>query len=253
MHFGFEFVDGTYKEYIPSIFKAFGKYELHRMFISQYNAHVKKEFYIKPLHVKGCESIFEIFVRKIDELLKDDSFKKCHLSKKLIDSYRRKDFQTIQANYGTMPTHIGAQFIFMIFAKEIKGLLFNAKDFFSNYVYDKIQKKHKEKNVLFYEDFIVMEFSKSERVGIYPSFKYMETQKPYLADEDIKNAFKILQKYSLTKLFIAYPKNSDFTKHIVVEHGMCSTRLTLVPYAISNKIVYNSRQNLKKTKEIRCH
>lgn len=253
MYFGFEFVEGRYKEYIPSIFKTFSKDELYRMFISQYNAHVKTEFCINPLHVKGCGAIFEIFARKIDELLRDDSFEKCHLSRKLIDTYEKQVFENIKVTHSTMPTHLGAQFIFMIFAKEVKGLLFNAEDFFTNYVYDKIQKRHKDKNVLFYEDFIVMEFSESERVGIYPSFKHMDTHKPYLADKDIKNAFKILSKYALSKLFIAYPKNSDFTKHIVVEHGMCDTRLTLVPYAISNKIVYNSRQNLKKTKEIKCH
>lgn len=239
MYFGFEFVDGAYKEHVPAIFRLFSKYELYCIFISQYNAYVKSEFRITPLHAKGCDTLFEVFENKIRMFLEDDTLFKCDYSKEIIKCYESGNFNGIKMRYGTMPTHEAAKLLFMIFAKEISGLLFDAKDFFCNYVYDKVQRRHKEKKALFFDDFMVMEFSKEERIGIFPSFRHMDTYKPYLADEDIRRAFRVLKCHRLSKLFITYPKNGFFRKHMVVKHQVCATRLTLVPYAISNKIVYN--------------
>lgn len=250
MYFGFENSHNKYKEYVPSIFQPLSKYELYCTFISQYNAHVKSEFRISPLHVKGCDTLFEVFKNKINSLLEDDSIFKCDHSKQVIEQYRSGNFSEIKLIRSTMPTHEAARLIFMIFAKDMSGLLFDARDFFCNYVYDKVQKRHKEKNVLFYDNFMIMEFSKDHRIGILPSFRHMDTHKPYLADDDIKEAFRVIRHHSLNKLFITYPKNVVFRKHMVVRHQVCNARLTLVPYAISNKIVYNSKQNFNKIKEI---
>lgn len=239
-------VRGSYKEHIPSIFETFLQEELYYMFVSQYNAYVQQEFRINPLHVKGCKTLLDIFKKKIDGLISDDSFPRCAFSKELIRLYTHQEFEKIRVSQNILPTHIAAKFIFMVFANETNGLLFDGKDFFCNYVYDKVQKRHKDKSVLFYDDFMIMEFSKEQRVGIFPSFKRMNTYKPYLADEDIRRALRVLNDHALSKLFITYPKNSDFRKHIVVEHQVCKARLTLVPYAISHKIVYNSKQTFYK-------
>lgn len=241
MYFGFEIEDGLVLEYTPSIFKHFSKQDLFQMFFSQYNACVEKELRVASKSVREKKGYLACFDSKISFLLHDDSFKSCPLSCEIIRLYKQRNYRKLQEKMGQVPFHPAAKLISMIYSKTSPGLLFASEDFFSNYVFDKIQRRHPEKKVLFQDGFIIFKAGQNEKVGVMPSFKHMDTYRPNLANEDIKKAFEILEMHELTRLFIAYPKNQTFKKHMAVEHCRCSAKLTLVPYAISNKIVYNSK------------
>ncbi len=84
-------------------------------------------------------------------------------------------------------------------------------------------------------------------VAVMPSFKYMNMNEPHLANEEIKKAYKMLEKINVGKFYIAFPKNEDFKRHIVVKQSDndINSKLSLIPYSISHKIVYNNKSKTK--------
>lgn len=239
MYFGFIFTKHFVKEEFPSLFSSMDKKDCRKMFLAQYNACVQNELKILPKNAFKYENLYDIFCAKINELIKQKALT-CDLSRYLIKAYMQKDFDKLNKIYISIPTNPAAKLIQMIFAKEHMGLRFLASMFFSNYVYDKIAKRQSDKHVIQKNNLIVVQKDKCDIMAVMPVFKYVRLDKAYLANDDIKKAMNIIRDSNYERLFIAYPRHEEFTKHIVVQHAL-SSKLTLVPYSISNKIVCNSK------------
>lgn len=248
MYFGFFIYKDAVKELIPNLFSSMPKEEVRRIFITEYNAYVDEVFRINPQNVYEHESLKEIFDDKIQDLLSCEKTITCENSKNILNAYEKKDFSQLEKLCLSKPIFSSAKLIQMIYAKADKGLCFNASDMFCNFVYDKISKRHRDKNVTFENHLIIVEKDGNEIMGIMPYFKYMQKNDPHLADNEIQKAYEILSLRNIKRLFVAYPRNEDFTKHINVKCSLLEEKqLTLVPYSITHKVVYNStNQFIKK-------
>lgn len=249
MFFGFNVNDDGVKEITPTLFDFATKEARRVFFVSQYNTCVKESFRISPLHVKGCANLHELFVKKIKHLSKDKTLPMCENSKKILYHFFAGDFVSMQKFCFARVENDAAKLAQMIYAKEDKGLCFEADMLFCNYVYEKIQKRHKDKKVVFKNGIITVFKDGREIIGVMPCFKYVNMQECEKADDEIKRAYALLDGGNLEKLFIAYPRNDEFTRHIVVKksHNDTKSRLTLVPYSISHRVVCKSQKtNLKK-------
>lgn len=251
MNFGFLFLDDGVVEISPSLFDFASKEECRKIFIAQYNACVQKDLQIKPVRVLEYENLYELFYSKIVELINDTNLPTCKLSEYIIDSFINQKFIDLKTLHVNLPLNPAAKLIQMIYAKDEIGLTFNASMLFSNYIYDKIYRLHRDKSVTFEDGLIIIKKDNNEILGIMPSFKYVKMSKPHEMDNEIKIAFDILKRRNIEKVYIAFPKNEEFKKHIIVKQDENdeSSRLTLVPYAITHKIACNSMKKTSKQGE----
>lgn len=244
MFFGFLFEDGEASELVPAIFKQLSLVDRHKIFITQYNAAVACELKIRVDSLTKSESLLDIFVNKIYSLINDKSLIYCDLSVYLIDSFLQNKTYMLNTCFAKVPIHPAAKLIQMIWCKEDQGLYFKSSWLFCNYVYEKISKCHQDKDVMYKDGLIVVSKYQEDLVAVMPSFKYVCMNQPQLADKEIKRAYRILEQRDVKKFYIAFPKHKNFKRHIVVKYGNSdnSSKLTLVPYAISHKIVYNKNR-----------
>lgn len=246
MNFGFLLNDGV-REITPSLFDYASKEECRKIFITQYNSCVEEYLQIKPLKALTCENLYNLFYDKILELINDENLPTCKVSLDTIDKFLSGDFEALKTLHVSIPLNPAAKLIQMIYTKEEVGLTFDASMLFSNYIYDKISRLHKDKSIIFEDGLIIIKKDNCEILGIMPSFKYVKMSKPQDMDNEIKKAFGILKRRDIKKVYIAFPKNEEFRKHIVVKQSDNddSSRLTLVPYAITHKVVCNSLRKNK--------
>ena len=115
------------------------------------------------------------------------------------------------------------------------GVCFDADVMFSWFVYDKISRKHFDKKVYLEDGIIFAELDGKKLFGVLPSFKEISKDRFHLADYEISKAIKALDSGELDRMFVVFPRNEKFLKHIEVECNpyVCAGKLKLVPYTIS--------------------
>ncbi|MDR0761619.1 MAG: hypothetical protein LBF13_01065 [Campylobacteraceae bacterium] len=243
MLFGFEKMDGKWIERVPALFHSFSRKEQREFFINQYNCCVGKNERIAFKGDLGCFSLFEIFQNEIFSRLNV----KNHLrpnTLKLFDPYSavlialflKKDFDklraVIKAN-ALLPKLPQAMLIFRIFSSENYGIIFDAKALFSEFVLEKIARKNPDKAVYFKDDLIVIEKDGECLLSIMLCFKRFDKDKMYLMKDEIDEAWRKIAKSNIKFLYIVFPKNSAFKRHIEVKNPCFADSLVkLVPYTI---------------------
>ncbi len=247
MDFGYYLLDGGIKEITPYIFSHLPKLDCRKIFINFYNSCVEQELKIRSAKICENQNLHEIFLQKIGEILQNEDENDCKISKLIIKNYINKDYQSLKKLYPKMPKNKAAKLILMLYGKDEIGLHFNASMLFTNYIYDKISRLHGDENVTFEDGLIILKKNGKEILGVMPSFKYVKMSKPQEMENEIKTAFEILQKRDTQKLFIAFPRNEEFTKHLAVKQYSSDedTKLTLVPYAITHKSSCNFSKHSK--------
>lgn len=242
MQYGFSVTkDGSF-DIVPRIFRHLSSTERIMQFLVQYNSCVEKELQIPVKFGKNAVNIESAFKMQISSLLKQESLKFakadsfCIYSAKLIECFLKQRYFNIPLEF-IQPKHPAARLIQMIYAKESLGLSFDASYLFSQYVFNKISKRHLDKKVYLENDIIILENNRKKLLGVMAFFKYISCKKTHLAQSEIRKAQEKLQSENLPYLFLVYPRNKEFRKHIEIKS--CSTReckLKLVPYTITNKI-----------------
>ncbi len=237
MNFGYLINEECCIEIAPSLFNFATSHERRKIFITLYNSCIEQN--LKINYIKQSKNLHEMFLCKINELIENKNFSYCPISKKIIKSYLSQDFKSLKCVYSKLPIHPAAKLILMIYCHD--GVIFNASMLFANFIYDKMLKLHKDKEVIFENELIVVKKDECEILGIMPSFKYVKMSKPQEMDNEIARAFDILQNRNIQKLFIAFPKNEEFTRHLVVKQYSEDekAKLTLVPYAITHQMACN--------------
>ncbi len=247
MDFGYFLTNRGIQETTPSIFDFADKKERRKIFLVLYNSCVDEELKINYRFIDSNLSLHEIFSQKIEELMKKFDTNSCNISKIILKNYENKNYKSLQTIYPKIPLNPAAKLIQMIYKNEQVGLNFDGAMLFANYIYDKILALHKDKNVTFEDELIIVKKDEEEILGVMPSFKYIKTSNPKCAEEEINKAFNILQNRDIKKLFIAFPKNEEFTRHLAVKQYSENedVKLTLVPYAITHKSACNFSQHSK--------
>ncbi|KEA46110.1 hypothetical protein CR66_02545 [Campylobacter mucosalis] len=229
-------------ETTPSIFLKLSKRARLYNFLVLYNACVDKNFQI-PIKYALSNSIKEAFSAYIDDLLSNTTLKKntlkefCITSNKLIISYKNQNFSNIK-KIAKEPKYKVAKLIKMLYTNGEFELIFDANFMFSQFVYDKISKKHFDKNVYFQDSAIIIESGNmKQKLCIIPSFKEFNIENSNQLAREIEYATQFLQNEKCESVYVVTPRHSNFKRHIEVRHcNFADKCIKIVPYTISNKI-----------------
>ncbi|WP_133169623.1 hypothetical protein [Campylobacter blaseri] len=237
MNFGFLIGRG---ELIPEIFSCLDKKDIFLYFLTQFNAYVQKELTVPLQYVLNLNSLEEIFEAKIQILLNNldiNHIKKiCPLSAEIIHNYKNKSFK--DKIILDIPYFSVAKLIKMIYFKETPGLVFNSKDFFINYVFSKIQKMHKDKEVIVEENVLYLTKNDGKVLCVMPSFSEFNREKEGTFDRDLRKAFNMCKENM--DIYLVLPRQKKLCRHIEIKGCNSSGKeksIKVVPYSINNKII----------------
>ena len=237
MNFGFLLDIG---EITPSIFSKTSRQKKAEIFINLYNACVDCELKIPLKYAKSDMKISQIFDMRIDELCKFDTqgLRKisvfCTASNLIIKAYKQGGIQAVPSLVN-QPKHKAAKLINLIHSQN--GICFDADVMFSQFVYDKIRRKHFDKSVYFQDGIIFVELGGKNIFGVMPCFKEITKERFHLVSCEISKGFSLLNAMQLDKMFIVAPRNENFLRYIEVKNGYEYVKsLRLVPYTISHHI-----------------
>ena len=239
------------KEYLPKDFDEFNSViRLRQLFLSLSNNILKCTCnFTKYEQVKFAKySLKFAFVNKIANLMpfsfiktnqnqKHTSFNFCINSTKIINNYLNPNNKNLIfiPNKNLLPV---AKLISHCFINNNMQLLIDKHLLFHEFVLKKIKKLHSDKIVIDLGDSICIKSEDFVGLKIYTSWKDIEVKKPNIKDE-LENAIKSIKKGEYFQIYLAYPKNSEFTKQIPVfvdELKNKEYQIKAIPYSLRSII-----------------
>lgn len=238
---------GFYKntEYLPNSFDEFNsKYKLRKLFLnlsnnilgsfcffSKYEQKFLSNIPLNKVFSYKIKSMLPIsFVRK-NKLISSKRFNVCINSTRIINNYF--DYKVSLDGFVIQNDLIPvAKLISTCFIQNSFQLLINKNLLFHEYVLRKIRKLHGNSRVIDLGDSICLK-KDSVMIKIYTSWKHIETKNPNIGKE-LESAIECIKKDEYYQIYLAYPKNENFTKHILVnvkdlKHK--EYRIKAVPYS----------------------
>lgn len=164
-------------------------------------------------------------------------FNLCINSTKIINNYlnpKNKDLLFI-SNKQLLPL---AKLISICFSNNKMQLLIDKDLLFHEFVLKKIKKLHSDKIVIDLGDSICIKSEDFVGVKIYTSWKDIEVKKPNIQDE-LEDAIKSIKKGEYYQIYLAYPKNDEFKKHIPIyvdELKNKEYQIKAIPYSLRSII-----------------
>ncbi|BAK74139.1 MAG: hypothetical protein AB7S49_07435 [Arcobacter sp.] len=167
-------------------------------------------------------------------------FKFCINSTKIINNYLNPNKKTslFISNKQLLPI---AKLISICFTNNNLQLLIDKHLLFHEFVLKKIKKLHIDKTVIDLGDSICIKSKDFVGLKIYTSWKDIEVKKPNIKDE-LKGAIKSIKKGEYFQIYLAYPKNNEFTKQIPVyvdELKNEEYQIKAIPYSLRSIIKNN--------------
>ena len=216
------------KEYLPKDFDEFNSViRLRQLFLSLSNNILKCTCnFTKYEQVKFAKySLKDAFSNKIANLMPFNfvkapkkqnlhNFKLCVHSTKIINNYLNPNNKNLLlfSNKNLLPV---AKLISQCFINNKMQLLIDKHLLFHEFVLKKIRKLHRDKIVIDLGDSICIKSEDFIGLKIYTSWKDIEVNKPNIKDE-LEDAIKSIKKGEYFQIYLAYPKNSEFTKQIPI-------------------------------------
>ena len=226
-------------EITPNIFAKLDRLSRAKIFIALYNSGVESELKI-PLSYAKFLNFKEIFEARINFLLRGKclNFKPadrfCFSSNIIINAYLKGDFSKIKF-IAKEPKMAAAKMIKMLYASGEFELCIDAAQMFCQFVYDKIRLRHQDKEVVLNGGVISVKKDGKNLLSVMPSFKKVSFDDMRNLNDDIDRAVGVLG-HECEMVYIVFPRNEEFRRHVEVRH--CCTRglIKLVPYTIISKI-----------------
>lgn len=165
------------------------------------------------------------------------SFKLCVNSTKIINNYLNPNIKKsiFISNKNLLPV---AKLISHCFINNKMQLLIDKHLLFHEFVLKKIKKLHSDKIVIDLGDSICIKSENFVGLKIYTSWKDIEVKKPNIKDE-LEDAIKSIKKGEYYQIYLAYPKNNEFTKQIPVfvdELKNKEYQIKAIPYSLRSTI-----------------
>jgi hypothetical protein len=205
----------------------FSKYEQSKL-----SKHPLKEAFSYKI-----KNLMPISFIKINKNKSSKSFKLCINSTKIINNYlnpKKKNLIFIP-NKNLLPL---AKLISICFTNNKMQLLIDKHLLFHEFVLKKIKKLHSDKTVIDLGDSICIKSEDFVGLKIYTSWKDIEIKKPNIKDE-LEDAIKSIKKGEYYQIYLAYPKNDEFTKQIPVfvdELKNKEYQIKAIPYSLRSII-----------------
>lgn len=241
MNFGYSSSAG---EITPSIFRELKTCKRTKLFLSLYNSCVESDLQI-PLSRVNCGGIKAAFKSQINFMLSPFGYRLnsrvksiCLVSSAIINAYLSKDSQRLCSvinSLSSIPCLSVARLIQSCFAGGKFNIMINASKVFNSYVYDKISKKHLDKNVYMRDSAIFIEQNDRLLLAVLPKFSSIDSSDSNSAKSEIIEAMELLKSSKAEQVYIVCPRQTNFKRHIEVCH--CHDgRIKIVPYSIAQSI-----------------
>ncbi len=237
------------KEYLPKDFDEFNSLNrLRQLFLNLSNNILRSYCHFSKYEQRKLSTISleKAFSYKIKNMLpisfikvqKRSSmvFNFCPISTKIINNYFNKKSTTIFiSNKRLLPV---AKLISICFVNNKMQVLIDKHLLFHEFVLKKIKKLHSDKIVIDLGDSICIKSKDFIGLKIYTSWKDIEVKKPNIKDE-LESAIKSIKKGEFYQIYLAYPKNNEFTKQIPVyvdELKNKEYQIKAIPYSLRSII-----------------
>jgi len=239
------------KEFLPKDFDEFNSITRLRQLFLNLSNNILKSYchFTKYEQIKlSKQPLQSAFLYKINKMLpvsfiktskntNNKVFNLCIISTKIINNYLNpKDKKLILiSNKRLLPL---AKLISICFSNNQMQLLIDKNLLFHEFVLKKIKKLHNDKTVIDLGDSICIKSKDFVGLKIYTSWKDIEVKKPNIQKE-LEDAIKSIKKGEYYQIYLAYPKNDEFTKQIPVyvdELKNEEYQIKAIPYSLRSII-----------------
>lgn len=237
--FGF---DANGREIAPEALRDYDVASRARAMLALYNFNVNADYRIPPANLKGASRFRTAFLNFIAyELARGarkiyrfkPAVKFCAADNMIIFAYLRDMPLPV---FATKPAYKLARAIVSLRS----GLLLNGDDAFRNFVFCKIALRNAGAQLqLVGESGELIVVRKSGfSLGVVTSFKKILPQNRAIYDNDIKKALELCRGANLDALYLVYPKNENFNRHVEIKSECFKGNfiMKLVPYKLTDKI-----------------
>jgi len=116
-------------------------------------------------------------------------------------------------------------------------LLLNGDDAFRNLVFYKIALRNAGAEIELKNELIIVR-KNGFSLGVIANFRSMLVSNPMLYDNDIKKALELCRGANLDAVYLVYPKNENFNRHVEIKSECFKGNfiMKLVPYKLTDKI-----------------
>ncbi|WP_024953909.1 hypothetical protein [Sulfurospirillum arcachonense] len=193
-------------EYLPPN-SQYTKEERRLVFFKFYKYYVDKKLRLNAEDIKNGRNIYEVFQNKLKDNTISESLKQ-----------------------------------FILNSQE--SMLFNLDDMFLHLVYERSKRANPDAKVSLMGDNIVIRDDENETTPTMLYVSYLKVDKKNffnssIVKKQVDDSAKIINETDIKQVYLVYPKQSDFTKHIKlnllekVKFNFDEYRVKLVPYSFS--------------------
>lgn len=239
------------KEFLPKDFDEFNSTKrLRQLFLnlsnnifgcscqfSKYEQNTLSKYSLKNAFSHKIDSLMPFSFIKKSKKQNITKFQLCLNSTKIINNYLNPNIKEaiFISNKNLLPV---AKLISHCFINNKMQLLIDKHLLFHEFVLKKIKKLHSDKTVIDLGDSICIKSENFVGLKIYTSWKNIEVKKPNIKDE-LEDAIKSIKKGEYYQIYLAYPKNDEFTKQIPVfvdELKNKEYQIKAIPYSLRSTI-----------------
>lgn len=238
-------------EYLPQ-FDYFKNVDAKRkLFLEFFNNQVCKELRFNKREISLCKkhTLCDIFLHKILSLLdvsfvpyRTNSSPKIKKIERFFDNDIQKLFNTthnttIKAFQPKKDCGLALKLFNMINGTKLTYKV-SAQSSFEQFIVNKLLKDQKTRTIEKESDCINIISSQMYDIKIYPYWKLFEDEKQCVIDEHISKAVKCIKETSYKNVYLVYPKNDKFNKHLQVKIPEFENNLNqeygikIIPYSL---------------------
>ncbi len=245
------------REYLPEYEQCTDSAKRRQLFLRLFNASVDQELRFGKEDMKKCIDcdLYTIFTQKIHSLLYVGSVpgispvdpKKVQLDKYAIgrvDKFLKANPlkmqpQPFSTSFDRSGSFDSAVRLISYFSGTEPAMMINSDQLFKGFVQKNIEQIKANRLVRGDEDSIDLLPRSSRGIKIYPYWHHLSKKAP-LVEKHLKRAVACINGGDFKQVYLVYPKNKDFNKHIEVkvrELDSCSDYgIKLIPYSLKSII-----------------
>ena len=234
--FGF---DANGREIAPEALQDYDAASRARAMLALYNFNVNASYRISPKYLQGEIQFRAAFLNFIASELRrgarkiyrfKPAVKFCAADNAIIFSYLRGMPLPV---FAAKPVYKLTRAIVSLRS----GVLLNAREAFSDLVFSKIALRNAGAEIELKNELIIVR-KNGFSLGVIANFRSMLVSNPMLYDNDIKKALELSCGANLDAVYLVYPKNENFNRHVEIKSECFKGNfiMKLVPYKLTDKI-----------------
>ena len=237
--FGF---DANRREIVPEALRDYNAASRAQAMLALYNFNVNADYRISPKYLQGEMQFRAAFLNFIASELRRGApkiyrfkpvVKFCAADNAIIFSYLRGMPLPV---FAAKPAYKLTSAIVSLRS----GLLLNGDDAFRNFVFCKIALRNAgaQLQLVGKSGELIVVRKSGFSLGVVTSFKKILPQNPAIYDNDIKKALELCRGANLDAVYLVYPKNENFNRHVEIKSECFKGNfiMKLVPYKLTDKI-----------------